>query len=138
MGSVLKENGGGVLLLKKMGSDSGENERLFMQRMEPFLQRVVGYFCREWGAVPAENEVCSCRGWEECQPASDSILSKMVRGGRRLQSLIYVRERPFQLLIRNRPHRVRGGSERPDRNFSVTCVFGRGSEITSLTHPQKE
>lgn len=77
------------------------------------------------------------RLWRNFCKASNSILSKKERGGG-LQSLIYVLKRPFQLLIRSRPHRVRGGSKRSDRSFLVTCVFDRGSEITSLTHPQKE
>lgn len=109
----------------------------FCKEWGPFLQRVVGYFCREWElylqrvkSVPAETA-------EELLQ-SFRLHSSQEGKGWGLQSLIYVIERPFQLLIRSRPHRVRGGSERSDRSFLVTCVFDRGSEITSLTHPQKE
>lgn len=81
--------------------------------------------------------MCSCRGCGETSAKLPTPFSARRKGGG-LQSLIYVIEQPFQLLIRSRPHRVRGGSKRSDRSFLVTCVFDRGSEITSLTHPQKE
>lgn len=138
MGSALKENGGEGLFLHKMGSDAAENEELFLQRMGAIPAKSGGLLLQRMGAVPAESEVCSYRGCGETFAKLQTPFSARRKGWGGLQSLIYVIELHFQLIIRSRPHRVRGGSERSDRSFLVTCVFDRDSEITSLTHPQKE
>lgn len=133
MGSALK---GGGCSCRKWGLMLQRMRNCFCKEWGPFLQRVVGYSCREWELCLQRVKSVPAEAAEELLQSFRLYSKQEGKGG--LQSLIYVIERPFQLLIRGRLHRVRGGSERSDRSFLVTCIFDRGSEITSLTHPQKE
>lgn len=78
----------------------------------------MGFSCRQCGEdVPAERGGCSCResgpvlAEDGEEPQQSFGLCSQKDGGRkrRLQGLIYVRERPLQLLIRSSPHRAREG-----------------------------